>query len=136
MTKELHPSTPEGEDKLNEIIDSYFNQTKNGENDRQYSPEEIGGFKPIGVYSDGSPRYYGNKEETFYEEIDYSKELSKAIINNDSKEVSYLTEQGLIPQKKHLKLIQDMKDNNISVEPEIEKAIKENLPQQNKGIRI
>ncbi len=140
MTKELYPSTPEGEDKLNETVDSFFDNPKKVEDEPQYSPEEIGGFKPIGSYSDGSPKYYGDKEESQIKEYDqgelYSQELSKSIYKNDNKNVNTLIEMGVIPQKKHLKLIQEMKGENIAVNPEIEKVVKDNMPQQSKGMRI
>jgi len=130
MTKELYPNTPEREDQLGEIVDSFFDKTQSENDNQLYSPEEIGGFAPIGTYSDGSPRYYGDKDE--YSHLPDHKTLennfTESIKNNDPESVHHFSEY-VRAEGKHLKLIEQMKEEGIQVHPSIEATIQ-------KGIKV
>lgn len=58
--------------------------------------------------------------------------LSRAIFKNDSSRVNALIDHGVKPNKSHLQLMKEMKE----IKPEIERTIKDNMPQQNKGMRF
>ncbi|MGV8829944.1 MAG: nucleotidyl transferase AbiEii/AbiGii toxin family protein [Breznakibacter sp.] len=64
------------------------------------------------------------------------KTLSRAIYTNNRQTVELLIEGGVKPSKQHIKLINEMKSENIKLDPMIEITIKENLPKQDRGIKM
>ena len=72
--------------------------------------------------------------------VNYQKELvdtsennlSKAIYNNDSKKVEELIKQGVKPNKRHLKLLDEMEVEKMQIKPDIRDSIKKHFPSKGK----
>ncbi|MGV8829925.1 MAG: hypothetical protein ACWA6U_16585 [Breznakibacter sp.] len=67
---------------------------------------------------------------------DPSKELSKAIFSGKKEDVDKLLSSGVSVEKNHIKLIKEMKDEGLKIDPGIEKAIKQAMPEPSTKVRM
>lgn len=70
------------------------------------------------------------------EKPDPAKELSKAIYTGKKEDVDNLLSSGVKVQDSHLKLMKEMKDEGLSIDPRIETAVKAAIPEPSNKMRM